>query len=733
MADPEFKDYKLLDRKTGKVMTIRGPVDATDDELESEAERLSGPIPEKKPIPVPEFEKQAARIVSGGPTSAILGNPAMRFIAGMGEPLLGAAQLISPMLGQGPANEMRQRVASMNDAISRGREAYDSEGLDMARIGGNVASPLMYKLLSKMPVGTTPAGRIASGGLAGAVLGQFIPSESDDTGRLADTALYAGLGAAIPGAIEGVKKGFSIGKNIIGPIEGRAGRMLNDVAGENRDAVIAALRNAKSPVPGVNLNMGQASVGSGSSEIAALQEILNNINPSKLGTAGLTGEQQRARQAYLQSGGNLADILQMEVERDAVTGPMRTAAIEAANTAGQKNPALLEQIAQKQQSLASALQNQGQLQTLAAQQGQLAGGSTIRAGSPEMRRIIMSEPMGNFPADRALGDMPLARPVGAWRGNEAAAKEAAEAAMEAARIAQQRSSEKKLSEYVLNSIEAHGLKELKPDAVVGAIDSQLKNPSVGPVPLVADYLGTLKNRIAEWTDPKTGVIDANALYAIRKNIGKNLEALAESNNQTFDKKLAQSIESSVQRAIDDAIEGAGGTGWKEYLKKYSTMSAKISDAETASKLTDILKGSLGTQERASAFATAANKAPIETARTQAIVGNVQSDLARDATMDILAKEGGQAALKKIGSELPSLPATGPLNAKYTIARTIINRMHNKGTDTMLRYIADNSDNPRLLADLMEAATPKERPVISKMIAQQQARAVNTLMQEKQRQ
>ncbi len=99
------------------------------------------------------------------------------------------------------------------------------------------------------------------------------------------------------------------------------------------------------------------------------------------------------------------------------------------------------------------------------------------------------------------------------------------------------------------------------------------------------------NALAEWTNGG-GVIDAFALDAIRKNavnaaVQKNLAGVDPKQQQ----KVAAKILTEVRPLIDNAIEAAGGTGYKAYLNEYSAAMQDQARTKLAGKALDLYKSS----------------------------------------------------------------------------------------------------------------------------------------------
>lgn len=78
---------------------------------------------------------------------------------------------------------------------------------------------------------------------------------------------------------------------------------------------------------------------------------------------------------------------------------------------------------------------------------------------------------------------------------------------DAARFAQSRA----------DSLAAHGLKPLDTQGMIGSLQSKLSDPKIGVSDVNRRVLTKVVRKIQEWTDRGGGVIDADALYEIRKN------------------------------------------------------------------------------------------------------------------------------------------------------------------------------------------------------------------------
>lgn len=137
-----------------------------------------------------------------------------------------------------------------------------------------------------------------------------------------------------------------------------------------------------------------------------------------------------------------------------------------------------------------------------------------------------------------------------------------------------------------NSLEAHGLKPLKIDKVTGYIDNLLADPKLAPGNRdLVRLLTMLKNDLVKWTNAG-GVVDAWAVDTIRKNLNANARRIAGA-DPTAQKELASKVSQSVNPILVDAIEAAGGTGYRAYLDAYSKGLKAVGEKKLSAKALDM--------------------------------------------------------------------------------------------------------------------------------------------------
>jgi len=141
-----------------------------------------------------------------------------------------------------------------------------------------------------------------------------------------------------------------------------------------------------------------------------------------------------------------------------------------------------------------------------------------------------------------------------------------------------------------DSLAAHNLTPLDTDGVIRDINAKLNNPKIGVSDVNRQVLSAVSNKIKEWTARNGGVIDARALYEIRKDtITEVVESLGKDPKASA--KYASRLLGEVRPLIDDAIIKAGGTGWKDYLDTFSHGMDVINQRKMAQTARDLYKKS----------------------------------------------------------------------------------------------------------------------------------------------
>jgi hypothetical protein len=181
------------------------------------------------------------------------------------------------------------------------------------------------------------------------------------------------------------------------------------------------------------------------------------------------------------------------------------------------------------------------------------------AGIPE------ASPLGALEAITAKTYGGPSKAFGARKLEQEAALEAA-ATMRDAVAAPMRSA-------ALTGAKAGGVKSAP---VIAQVDALATTEGYRASDVVTKTLGHIRNKLESLTDDATGVINPADLYTVRKEIGSTIQQFSKE-TANWDKGLTAKLERQLQLSIDDAIENAGGRGWKDYLSEYAKRSKAIED------------------------------------------------------------------------------------------------------------------------------------------------------------
>lgn len=407
--------------------------------------------------------------------------------------------------------------------------AVDKESL--AYLGGQIADPVAMaigaggmkaaQLAGALPrIGAAIAKRpVVSGMLGGGLGGVGVGALGEDTGA-AETGLF---GAAIGGAFPVAAKAAGTIADVFKPgqITGlRAKKILEDVAGEKLAAIRAAWKQAPT-----GLTAAQAAAGAGSTTLAALGErATRNVSQYYDDLARAQAAARRAEVAGVAGGQSQAEAAAAAERAKAslgmVTTPMRETELGAVREAGQKFSQLSGEAERMEGAATSKVED-------------------VRRFDAARQRADELAKMAEKVTDKAAKDSLLYGEAG------------------------------RFARMQLESLDAHGLRPLDTDSLISKISSALTIPEMAGNRPSELALSAVSKEIKKWTERGGGVIDPAALYAIRKNaVNSAIDRFMGSSSDEAKKRAAAGIMKSIKPHFDDAIEKAGGTGWRDYLKTY---------------------------------------------------------------------------------------------------------------------------------------------------------------------
>ncbi len=420
-----------------------------------------------------------------------------------------------------------------------------------------------------------PAGPVAAaaGGVAGGIAGF--------TGARTGAELLQGQQPDVQGAVQEAVAGELIGRGAASAIrtgargldylrslpQNKAVNIARQAAGPEAKNIRAALQGAE---PG--MTPAQATAGS---PRQAWQALLA-FEPTDF-AADVARRQKALSQSQLAglAGGPSATAARETAEAGKqqltdITSPMRETELAAANEAQRVMNALVPRRQQKQGSMVSALQESGRTGTEAAQRTESA--------VQQLQRVVP-------------GQIPSVSARQTARVQAAAGAQQQEASNLFADISRQRRAERDFIDRQIGSLEAYGLRPLDINPVVQRIDTTLNTPGIRASTDVTRVMSLLKDDLLNLAERNGGVIDAHDLYTLRKEgVAQRVRDVLKQDDPKAAAKVTAAVVDKFRPLIDNAIEQAGGTGWRQYLDTYSKGMDVIARKQMAAQALDMFKG-----------------------------------------------------------------------------------------------------------------------------------------------
>jgi len=648
-----------------------------------------------------EEEKQKLQVM--------LNDPSTQFAIGAASSAMNILEKISPDF------EEQMKGADLGESsFQTGGKFLDPVLLGVGKLA-NVISPYAKMTGSGFKEGAKAfLKNVTTGTVAGGTAGAVSPDMTVGEGATFGGAASVGIPAVIGGGGKLIKEGQKI-------LHPSVGKLARTVGGDKSDELAEALLRAKK-----GQSAGQATTDVGSAEFAGLQKISDKLQPTL--AVNIKAQQIAKRQNMLER--VKPDLTQSIEARKTVTDPMRTSSLEAANVAGQKGTELSGRIAQKEDSIINILKDRWQLATTGNQQNMMAALPANRSAKPKVMEALAKQK--GLSGDDLRYDPHITPPKGAgnvkgypsvpprYSPHRAISNTVDDAVDDIKVIESQRKSEKEFLQYQLDSIDSHGLKSLNSQQLASNVNKTFSQPGIRVSDVVEDAGIYINDKLQKFTK-QDGTIDARDLYGIRKDIGKVIKSFQKARG-VYDKDIASSLQRKIQLSIDDSIEQAGGTDWKNYIKKYSELSKPIEQSKIIESMQGTLKGP-GGEERAKPFLNLMGKEeslykkgtdypgfkPGELDKTLAprqrsVSKIVERELERDIKQSNLAKAGVSKAGEELGFETSAPELPNWLNPKVTLTKSIMKRLYGLGgkrtTDELSKMMIEN---PREVGKLMKEA------------------------------
>ena len=470
-------------------------------------------------------------------------------------------------------------------------------------VGGMLAAPFRAaapEVATALQTGgfgaKTLAGRGAAGAVTGAASAGLVNPEDAGTGAIVGAVVPTVVAPLVKGGAKLIAKTGDLFSGNTAKV--KAAEIARETLGDQMQPALVALANAD---PARKLTPSQIlkEAGIKAEPFMALEALAKNKDVkgfySTLEELATLGQQNQL--ARLAGGNTQTEVAEsMVANKNALTAratPIMNTALQAANQANETMSQLGPRIAQKEASMVSALQGQGQAATNAAQQTNLARGGIIPAtmGTPPN---LLPSPLGGTGVPQPMG---VAMQAGLPRispGVTLNAERAAESgvlSVEMAALKAQRQAERDLLQYQMGSLEAYGLKPLDINPILNTIDSKLADPNLYGQSQLLNVLRGLRDDFANAGSANGGVADARALYSMRKaGISQKIDEMYGSLDPSAKQRLTADVLASVKSPIDKAITEAGGTGWNRYLQTFETGMQQLDQQKLAAIALDKFKG-----------------------------------------------------------------------------------------------------------------------------------------------
>jgi len=441
-------------------------------------------------------------------------------------------------------------------ALQRVGTAVQTGGIGAGRTAAQTAA--LTKGQRAAQLGERMLGGAISGGGSAALVGQ-------------DVGEGAAFGAGLPIVADVLKRVGGRAVDLFRMPTIKAGQIIREALGDNIDEARRAFAEL-SPDDQRLARQVLIEAGVEPDTFMGLGADVERLRPEQ--TRRVLEGQAAAREARMAQAAGGATATQTrssaEMARRAVTdltGEARDAALARANVAGRVVP--------QAEALATAARQRADEIT--------ASGFVPRMRGLEERAAEQAAIMGDTPA--IFPDMGLIQQT---RGVSGAAGTRANAAMQAQIGLRGVAND---MEDLVADLAAEGMQPLQVAPIVRQLRVMANQPGTRADKLQRTTLTKLAGELENLADAN-GVIDARDLYQIRKTglndiVDRLLGARAQPSSGT--KERTASLLTSVRPMIDDAIEGAGGTGWKDYLTRTRQGFETVNRQELAAKGAQLVK------------------------------------------------------------------------------------------------------------------------------------------------
>jgi hypothetical protein len=628
-------------------------------------------------------------------------------------------RMTGTIVDQIPGSSVRAPAAVPTQNVSTGQKVYR-----------NIVRPVLaptIEMLGGVGGGVAGAPLGPAGVVGGAGLGYGMAKEAIKMGDIYLGGMTPDQAQTQP--IRNILEGatFEAGGRALGPALGyvggkiadlrnipqqRAAKLAKEAVGSDLKAVVNALRETPS-----NVGVGQATAKFQNPAFQALVKDSLEATPegaqylSKLGT--MTEDEAVNALSKLVGGTTATDVRNTLAAAKnaarAITTPMRDTALARGNLG--KEVARLESMsAELGEQAAAKVQEVRRLLDLGDVAAAAARLKTITTGLPASSRLAPAKSQAGFSdefASKFFYPGKLAQMSDEW------ASQAATASLDLGQGA-------RFSQAAADALRKSGIQPLRGDALVSNIQNIGNKPEFAGNDLLTGALRNVSDDIAKWTN-SGGVIDLVALDAIRKNsVNAAIQQLRPGMDAASQRNAAAGVLSRIKPVIDDAIETAGGTGYRDYLKKHAELSQKIAEKELTGEALRLWQ-----QPNKDAFVRLVTGNDIDT--VEKILGPGKYDIAVELADDVMsvlrkqasdhllrvasakqASDGTRALANLVAQNTSMLRLPSFVNAWAAAGNKTISELEKRLGQKTMKTLSDAMQSPQSAANLLESLPPSER-------------------------
>jgi hypothetical protein len=270
-----------------------------------------------------------------------------------------------------------------------------------------------------------------------------------------------------------------------------------------------------------------------------------------------------------------------------------------------------------------------------------------------------------------------------------------------------------------DALRSVGIKPLESEPLIRSIQAISRNPSFAGDDVLEGALKNVADDIAKWTN-SGGIIDARALDAIRKNsVNATIQKLRPGMDATSQRNLASKVLTDLKPALIDAIEGAGGTGYRQYLTDYAQGMQRLAERELTGNAARLWKTNKDEFVR-----LVMNESP---EAVEKVLGSGKYNIARELsenTMDSLrglaqrriaevaareqASEGQQALVELLKQNMKLFRLPNRLQSWIANTNTALATLEIQIGDKTMRTLTEAMKTPQGAANLLNTIPGSER-------------------------